>query len=231
MANFFDAYAHSYEDIGARALTLSGEGQEYFARGRIDFLKRCLARTPVRINSILDFGCGIGLGVSLLRQAFGAARLVGIDVSADCLEVARNRNPSGADFYRPAEFSPSEDVDLVFCNGVFHHIVPPARPAAVQLVAQSLRPGGIFALWENNPWNPGARYSMAQCAFDRDAIAVSAREAVSLVCGAGLRVLSVRFLFVFPRILRALRWSEPLLSGIPLGAQYQVLSQKTPVAS
>lgn len=226
MANF-DAYAHSYEETGTRALTLSGDGQEYFARGRIEFLKSCLARMPVRIDSVLDFGCGVGASVSLLREAFSPARLVGIDLSAKCLEIARGRNSPDVEFYLSDEFSPAEDVDLAFCNGVFHHIVPAERPAALQRLAQSLRPGGLFALWENNPWNPGTRYSMAQCEFDRDAIALSCRETVRLVRDAGLRVLSVRFFFVFPRILRALRWSEPFLSRIPIGAQYQVLSQKT----
>jgi hypothetical protein len=26
--------------------------------------------------------------------------------------------------------------------------------AAVDYVYRSLRPGGLFAFWENNPWNP-----------------------------------------------------------------------------
>jgi SAM-dependent methyltransferase len=223
----FDAYAQSYEEIGTRALALSGEGQEYFARGRIAFLKRCIEDLPIRIRSVLDFGCGIGSSISLLRQAFAAQRVVGVDVSVECLEVAQQRNAASAEFYSMDQFSRRDDVvDLVFCNGVFHHIDPPARAAAIQLVARSLRPGAIFALWENNPWNPGARYSMARCDFDRDAIAVSPREAVRLVQVAGLRVLSVRFLFIFPRILKALRWSEWHLSWFPLGAQYQVLSEK-----
>jgi trans-aconitate methyltransferase len=221
----FDAYADSYEDTGNRALALSGENQEYFARNRIRFLKRCLERVPVRTTSILDFGCGIGGAISLLRDAFDAETIVGVDVSANCLDIARRRNPR-AEFYLTQEFSRRGDIDIAFCNGVFHHIDPMARPATMQMLARSLRPGGVFALWENNPWNPGARYSMAQCEFDRDAVAVSALEAVRLVRAAGLDVLSVRFLFVFPRILRALRWSEPYLSRIPLGAQYQVLSQR-----
>jgi SAM-dependent methyltransferase len=226
MSNF-DAYAHSYEEVGTRALALSGEGQEYFARCRIAFLKWCVEDFPVRIGSILDFGCGIGSSISFLSQAFDTQRVVGVDVSADCLEVARRRNSPSSDFYLMDEFARRDDlVDLAFSNGVFHHIAPTARAAAVHSVARALSPGGIFALWENNPWNPGARYSMAQCEFDRDAIAVWPREAVRLVRAAGLRVLSVRFLFVFPRILKALRWSEWHLSRLPLGAQYQVLSQK-----
>ena len=225
----FDVYADSYRETGQRALTLSGETQEHFARSRIEFLKTCLQVSPGQIDSLLDFGCGVGSSVSLLRDAFGADRVVGVDASTESLNVARRRHSFG-EFYLPDEFAMHEEIDLAFCNGVFHHIEPPARLAAVASIARALRPGARFALWENNPWNPGMQYSMARCDFDRDAIAVSAPTAVRLVRAAGLRIISVRFMFIFPRMLRALRWSEPYLARLPLGAQYQVLSEKVPPA-
>jgi len=225
----FDIYAESYRETGQRALTLSGETQEHFARSRIEFLKACLRVSAGQIDSVLDFGCGVGSSVSLLRDAFGADRVVGVDASTESLNIARRRHSFG-EFYLSDEFDMHEKIDLAFCNGVFHHIAPPARPAAVESIARALRPGARFALWENNPWNPGMQYSMAQCEFDRDAIPVSAPTAVRLVRAAGLRVLSVRFMFIFPRMLRALRWSEPYLARLPLGAQYQILSEKSPCA-
>jgi SAM-dependent methyltransferase len=223
----FDVYAESYRETGQRALTLSGETQEHFARGRIGFLKTCLAAMPGPSNSVLDFGCGVGSSISLLREAFGAERVVGVDASAQSLKIARHRHPT-AQFFLPDEFDVHEQIDLAFCNGVFHHIAPRQRPAVMDSIARALRPGARFALWENNPWNPGMKYSMAQCAFDRDAIAVSAPSAVRLVRAAGLRILSVRFMFIFPRMLRVFRWSEPHLARLPIGAQYQVLSEKLP---
>jgi len=223
----FDVYAESYRETGQRALTLSGETQEHFARGRVAFLKSCLTAPPGPIHSVLDFGCGVGSSIALLRDAFGAERVVGVDASAQSLTVARDRHPS-AQFFPPEEFDVREEIDLAFCNGVFHHIAPGQRPAAVESIVRALRPGARFALWENNPWNPGMQYSMAQCEFDRDAIALSAPSAVRLVRAAGLRILSVRFMFIFPRMLRVFRWSEPYLARLPLGAQYQVLSEKLP---
>ena len=68
---------------------------------------------------------------------------------------------------------------LVYCNGVFHHVPPAQRPAVVRLVRDSLEPGGLFALWDNNPWNPGARLVMRRIPFDRGAVMLSAREARS----------------------------------------------------
>ena len=223
----FDVYAESYKETGERALTLSGETQEHFARARVDFLRTCLLPSPEPIRSLLDFGCGVGSSVSLLREAFGADKVVGVDASAQSLSIARDRHPT-AEFCLPDEFDVHGEIDLAFCNGVFHHIAPAARPAAVESIARALRPGARFALWENNPWNPGMRYSMAQCEFDRDAMAVSALSAIRLVRAAGLRILSVRFMFIFPRVLRIFRWSEPYLARLPLGAQYQVLSEKLP---
>jgi SAM-dependent methyltransferase len=117
-------------------------------------------------------------------------------------------------------------VDLAYCNGVFHHIPLEHREAAVCFVYRSLRPGGLFAFWENNPWNPGARYVMAHCAFDRDAIPLNPVEARRLLRSEGFTVLRTDFLFVFPRVLRALRPVEQLICRLPIGAQYQVLCGK-----
>src|SRR5205823_10980749 len=101
-----------------------------------------------------------------------------------------------------------EPVDLVYTNGVFHHIPVAERPDAVGYVHGALLPGGLFALWENNPWNPGARYVMSRIPFDRDAIMLSARQARDLLRRAGFEVLRTDFLFIFPRPLRALRFLE-----------------------
>jgi SAM-dependent methyltransferase len=226
MANF-DAYADSYEQTLAVALAISGETKEYFASGRVRFLRDCLRELPAGpVRSVLDFGCGVGADIPVLRTELAAERIIGIDVSADCLDVARRRCPPPAEFVLSQDYTPGGDIDLAFCNGVFHHIAPGARAKAMELIVRALRPGGIFSFWENNPWNPGARYSMARCEFDRDAIVMSPREAVTMIRAAGLRVLGVRFLFVFPRLLRALRWSERYLTRLPVGAQYQVLSLK-----
>jgi SAM-dependent methyltransferase len=223
----FDRYALSYEEALAKALAVSGETDEYFSRGRVRFLKRCLQRVHARpIDSVLDFGCGVGAGIPALQDEFAARRIVGIDVSSESLNIARRRCLHGAEFHLCDDYVPRQDIDLAFCNGVFHHIVPDARLKAVHLIRRSLRSGGVFALWENNPWSAGARYIMARCEFDRDAIVISAREAVRLITAAGLRVVGVRFFFVFPRMLRHLRWLEPYLARMPLGAQYQVLSVK-----
>ena len=115
---------------------------------------------------------------------------------------------------------------MAFCNGVFHHIVPADRRASAQYVYDALRPGGIFAFWENNTWNPGTRYVMSRIAFDRDAITLTARESRALLRQAGFEVLRTDYLFVFPAALRILRRLEPMIARFPLGGQYMVLARK-----
>jgi SAM-dependent methyltransferase len=222
----FDAWARDYEVALQRGLSVSGEGSDYFARGRVAWVQRRLrelgAPPPA---TVLDHGCGIGSQTALLRDELGAKLVVGIDPSAESLRVARHRR--GSDRLRfevTADFRPGGDVDLAYCNGVFHHIPPDERPAAVDLVRRALRPGGLFAFWENNPWNPGTRWVMSRIPFDRDAITLSALEARRLLREGGLDVLGVDFQFVFPRALAPLRAVEPWLAKLPLGAQYLALA-------
>jgi SAM-dependent methyltransferase len=133
---------------------------------------------------------------------------------------------SNVRFSTPEHFPAAGEIDLVFCNGVFHHIPLDQRGRAMRYIFDSLRPGGIFAFWENNPWNPGTRYVMSRIPFDRDAITLSPPAARRLARASGLEVMMTRFLFYFPKSLSWLRWMEPALATTPLGGQYVVLCGK-----
>jgi SAM-dependent methyltransferase len=226
----FDAFARDYDAALRQGLAVSGEGKDFFARGRLAWTARLLASldpggSPARV---MDFGCGTGSATPyVFEQLPGVAHLLGTDVSAASLAVARREHPeSRAAFRLMGEYAPDGSFDLVFCNGVFHHIRPVERDAAVRYVHGSLRPGGWFALWENNPWNAGTRYVMSRIPFDRDAILLSPLESQGMLRRAGFRVLRTDFLFIFPRSLGFLRRAEPALSRLPLGAQYLVLGRK-----
>jgi len=95
------------------------------------------------------------------------------------------------------------------------------------MIHRALRPGGTLALFENNPWNIGARMVMARIPFDRDAQMLSPWCASALLQGSGFEILSTDSLFFFPRFLQALRFLEPSLSSTLLGAQYLVLAGAT----
>jgi SAM-dependent methyltransferase len=163
----------------------------------------------------------------LFFDILGVEHFVGTDQSAKSLEIARRAHRSErSQFLLFDTYEPCGQFDVVFCNGVFHHIPPSERPAAIDYVLRSLRPGGLFAFWENNPWNPGTRYVMSRIPFDRDAVTLSSSEARRLLGVGGFDILQIDYLFIFPRILRWCRWIEPHCSRFPLGAQYQVLCRR-----
>ena len=223
----FDEYAEDYDCALARGLAATGEDKNYFARGRLRWLSAELARRAFSPRAVLDFGCGTGSAAPHIAAELAPETLVGVDVSGRSLEVARREHAAtGARFRLLGEFEPAGQFDLAYTNGVFHHIPAAERAAAVAYVLAALRPGGLFAFFENNPWNPGTRYTMRRNPFDADAAMLSLREARRLLAAGGFEVLGTRTLFYFPRALRFLRPLEPTLARLPLGGQYLVLCRK-----
>jgi len=224
--NGFDAYAEDYDATLAHGLSVSGEDKDYFARGRIAWLARSLGseQSP---TAVMDFGCGTGSAAPYFFDLLGAQSVIGIDTSARSLDMARlNHLGRQSRFLLMDDYVPEEAIDLAFCNGVFHHIPVNERGGVVDYIYRSLKPGGWFAMWENNPWNPGTRYVMSRLPFDRDAVTLTANVARRLVRAGKFEVVRTDFLFIFPRVLRRLRGIEPHISRWPIGAQYQVLCRK-----
>jgi len=223
----FDQHADTYDAELNQGLFLSGEDKEYFAKGRVQWLLHCLKELRQQPRSAIDYGCGIGDATILLRDAFPLNSVLGLDVSARSLELARLKHASKeCSFLTFDEYVPKADIDLVYCNGVFHHIPVATRASAVDYIFRCLRPGGLFALWENNPWNPGTRYVMSRISFDRDAVTITPPQATKLLQNGGFEIVGVNYLFLFPRFLKSLRFLEPYVSRVPMGAQYQVLCRK-----
>ncbi len=224
----FDEFAEDYDAALEKGLALSGEGKDYFADGRMRWLRRRLEERQVKPTTALDFGCGTGSATPFFFEHLDIDRLVGTDPSEKSLAVARETWKEFAVTFRttPDDGDSGATFDLAFCNGVFHHIIPGERAAALDGIYRSLKPSALFAFWENNPWNPVTRYAMSRVPFDADAILVWPHEARRLLRDAGFRVLGTDYRFFFPRSLAAFRGLEPALSWLPLGGQYLVLAQK-----
>ncbi len=224
MSAEFDEHAENYEESLESALEVSGENRDYFAAGRMSFLAGLLAGAGRKAGEVLDFGCGTGNGLPHAVERLEPERVTGADVSAASLEIARRRFPEiGLCLNHEL---PEAAFDTVFCNGVIHHVPLDERKRVFAEIHRATKPGGWFALFENSKWNPATRYVMSRCAFDNHAVPLSAREARRWMRGAGFRVLGTRYLFVFPKALGFLRWMEPWLSPLPLGAQYVVWGVK-----
>lgn len=223
----FDEYADDYDAALMRGVSVSGEGKEYFAEGRVRWLAGRLAALGETPRSVVDFGCGTGSATPFLLELPGIKSVLGMDVSQGSIQTAQSQHGSErARFVTLAEYKPAAQVDLAFCNGVFHHIPLAERDGAVRFILQTLRPGGLFAFWENNPWNPGTRIVMSRIPFDRDAITLSPPTARTLLQKNGFEILRTDFQFIFPKFLSWLRPLEKMFSPLPLGAQYQVLCRK-----
>jgi len=224
----FDEYVQNYDEALERGISVSGDNKLTFVERRLRWLTQCLSRMGERPSSVLDFGCGIGDSSELIATMLGVRRYVGFDTSLKAIDYANSKFASADRHFVTPGSSISEygNFDLAHCNGVFHHIPPTDRPRAAKYVFDSLRPGGLFALWENNPWNPGTRIVMSRIPFDRNAELLSVRSASSLLSSAGFTILQCRFLFIFPKMLKHLRFIEPSLSALPIGAQYQVLCRR-----
>ncbi len=223
----FDAFAEDYDTVLNQGLKISGEDKNFFAEGRTQWLKSKLTEIGAASSRTLDFGCGTGSATPFLYKHLGSDYILGVDPSEKSLAQARAAwsGDYSVEFATP-EGEHTGNFDLAFCNGVFHHIPLAERKKAVQFVYDQLKPGGVFAFWENNPWNPGTRYAMSRVPFDKDAILVWPHGARKLLTENGFSILRTDYVFFFPRLLSRLRMLEPFIHWLPFGGQYLVLCQK-----
>ena len=222
----FDKFADGYKECVNSTLGLYGEDADYFAAGRVEWLTKVLADRG-DIHNIMDYGCGIGVGIPHLLAYPDIESLIGVDISEKSLERARRDHASEkVRFASFDEYKPKGEIDMAVCCSVFHHIPLEHRATAVKYVYDSLRPGGFLALWEHNPWNPGVVYVMNKSPLDQDAIRVKPHEARRLVRKGGFSVVRTDYRFFFPNFLKIFRGLEPSLRRLPVGAQYLVLARK-----
>ncbi len=117
------------------------------------------ARGP--LGRVLDLGCGSGLQTVVLAQR--AKEVIGIDIAADLIEIARERCrafPNVRFLVDDARRLPFQDkaFDAVFAYGdVLSHIVDGYETALSEL-ARVARPGALVSIEVDNKWNLGLLY-------------------------------------------------------------------------
>jgi SAM-dependent methyltransferase len=131
----YDAIADRY----AEAIR-AGRGLETYFRS---FLARVLELIPEG-STVLDLGCGAGLVTADLTTR---ASVVGVDISAGQLELARRNVPA-------ARFVRADLVDLAFAPGSFDavvafwtliHVPREMHASLFTRIHGWLKPGGLFA--------------------------------------------------------------------------------------
>jgi len=214
----FDRFAAEYDRLLEEALPAS-DSERYFAEYKVVLLKK---RTQGRsIGTLLDFGCGTGRSIPFLLRLFPEARVFGFDPSEECVHKARASFPR-AHFESDVKQFVTNSFDLVLAANVLHHVTPDQRSSVIDTCKNLLAAEGRLALFEHNPINPLTRLVFERCVFDRGAQMLPMREVKALARNAGLSVCFNAYTLFFPPALSALRSLEPMLSKVPLGAQYYV---------
>ncbi|SAL14008.1 methyltransferase type 12 [Caballeronia udeis] len=216
----FDEYTETYNSLLTQQTRFFASGEEYFSHYKVAIVRDEVKSPPARI---LEFGCGIGRNIRYLRDAFPDAEIMGSDISAKSLEMARSENEGVRFWCEGVDEQPdNQQFDLIFVAGVFHHIPPAQRADVATTLFSRLTPGGSLFVFEHNPFNPVTRRIVDNCPYDEDAVLLTPRNLSNVLRQGGLRVERQAFALFFPPRLKALLGLEPFLGWLPLGGQYWV---------
>jgi SAM-dependent methyltransferase len=211
-----------------RSIAFSGAEQGFFTLGKarraVDILERCGERPSAM--RLLDIGCGVGLIHRHLAPHLGA--ILGVDVAADALAAAQEANPAVRYQRYDGTRLPSEDgaFDAAIAICVMHHVPPRQWAAFVAEAWRALRPGGVFMVFEHNPWNPLTRLAVSRCAFDFDAVLLSPSRLAGLLREGGFENVQREFLFFTPFSAAPVQSLERSLRWCPAGAQYAAFGRR-----
>lgn len=228
----FDVLSDAYAEL------LRDPIRDRFGRGKSDFFhsrKRDLIcdyfrrrRIDSRRLTCLDLGCGKGELLTLLRTEF--AEVSGCDPSPRMLEAGgmaaagipiRVQRENGKIPFEDAQF------DFVSAVCVYHHVPPPLRDSLTAEVRRVLKPGGVFAVIEHNPWNPVTRLIVSRTPVDAGAILLQSSETRELLRRQNFAVDDSRYFLYFPEsIYGQLKRLESALRWLPLGGQYVVFASR-----
>jgi len=224
----FDQYASQYRKIHSQNVKLTGADSFYFASHKAALIENFEKDAAMRI---LDVGCGDGLVDVFLEKTFPSFSINAIDVSADSIALAKEKQLHNTVF---SQFDglhiPFDDnsFDLILLASVLHHINFELHDSFISEVIRVLKPGGRIYVFEHNPKNPFTRHIVRTCVFDKDARLLRASYAQQLLKENGCSNLLCHFILFFPRM----KWLKPLhrlerhLSSLPYGAQYMIRAVK-----
>jgi ubiquinone/menaquinone biosynthesis C-methylase UbiE len=222
----FDAFIENYRENQNKHVSLSGESGAFFAQYKAEKLYEWFPEYREKNITVLDFGCGDGLMTELVHKVFPQATLFGIDPSEKSIEVAQ-RNFKTPHFFwfdgNKTDFT-DQSMDLIFAAGVFHHIPFEQHAACIKEIMRILKPGGRFVLFELNPLNPLTQITFKRSPVDRDAQMLWPNYAKKITALSGN--LHIKYYCFFPHFARALRFLEPYMTWLPLGALYAVILKK-----
>lgn len=223
----FDRHAESYRTDVAESIAFANVDHRLVTERKVEHLLELCTRLvgPPSAQRVLDVGCGVGVTDGLLVDRVGS--LHGIDISPESIAEAAFANPAARYTAFDGTTFPVDDasVDLAFAVCVLHHIPPDERLRFASELRRVVRPGGVVALFEHNPFNPLTRVAVSRCEFD-DGVKLARRRPVArLLERAGMIPERGRYI-VFTS---SPRWSERadrLFGWCPAGAQYYLAARR-----
>lgn len=228
MTELFDNLRDNYEDEICRAMRGFPGEHVFFIRAKANKVEALAARFRDDFSRVrlLDIGCGTGLVEKFLR--IPNADITGLDVSEQLLEKARANIPGCRFTCFDGQRIDADDnsYHLVFAINVFHHVAKQDRRQLLTEMYRVLRPDGLIALFEHNPWHPITRLVVSRCSFDSDAVLIDRSNACSLLHTVGLHSIDSSYMIFLPWSIRVNRVLERALGWLPLGAQYYVTGIK-----
>ena len=224
-AEEFDNHASKYTDSIDQSIAFSGCDHAFFTAMKAAVIGDFLAANGIGNSPrLLDVGCGVGAIHPHVAGLPEKPEVIGVDVSAASIELAKTRNPSGRFLHYDGRRLPFEDntFDAAYAICVLHHVSPLDRPGFMAEFNRIVRPGGLGILIEHNPWNPFTRHVVANCEMDRDAILLPSGECRQLLDSVGFERIANRYVAFLPFDAGWARQIESFMGWIPLGAQYAV---------
>ena len=228
MKAYFDAYSENYRNILAQSTGEDIESASFFASQKVSHLARCYPSNH-SFQSILDYGCGVGMSLRPLRQTFPNAEIFGVDPSQSSLDIAAREHadchvkilPHG----KLNQSSYAQHFDLIFISCVFHHIDAKQHVATLNSLRNLCSPTGRVAIFEHNPANPITRRIVRNCPFDEGVTLISPRTLRDRMKVAGWKGLRRSYISFVPPKLKRFKSLESVLGWCPLGAQYLITAK------
>ena len=123
---------------------------------------------------------------------------------------------------------PFDDAQFDFVTAVcvYHHVPPPLRDDLTAEVRRVLKPGGVFAIIEHNPYNPVTRLIVRRTPIDAGAILLRSAETRELLLRQKFAIDDqLYFLYLPETVYSKAGQLESALSRLPLGGQYAVFAR------
>ncbi len=131
----------------------SGTWVRYVLGVAIKDFSQILTPQPIKMDKILDAGCGQGLALPLIEQSWKPNEIVGIDIDVELLELAKKpAEECHCDVtLKHAKISESgfqnDYFDVIFCHQLLHHTS--GQTEALKEFYRILAPGGVLLIGES----------------------------------------------------------------------------------